>query len=38
MTGSTTLRVGLDYTQVGNLIGTAEVDRAAFAKLNWQVR
>jgi enoyl-CoA hydratase/carnithine racemase len=38
MTRSTALQVGLGYTQLGNPIGTAEVDRATFAKPKWQLR
>src|ERR1700749_297712 len=38
MTRSTALQVGLGYTQLGNPIGTAEVDRAAFARPKWRLR
>jgi enoyl-CoA hydratase/carnithine racemase len=38
MTRSTALQVGLGYTQIGNPIGTAEVDRATFARPKWRLR
>jgi enoyl-CoA hydratase/carnithine racemase len=38
MTRSGALQVGLAYTQIGNPIGTAQVDRARFARPAWHVR
>ena len=32
------LRTGLSYTQIGNPIGKAEVDRASMARPNWTLR
>ncbi len=37
-TRSHALRTGLSYTQIGNPIGKAEVDRAAVARGNWTLR
>jgi len=38
MTRSGALQVGLAYTQIGNPIGTAQVDRQAFDRPAWQLR
>lgn len=38
MTRSGAQQVGLGYTQLGNPIGQAEVDRAAFSKPQWRLR
>jgi enoyl-CoA hydratase/carnithine racemase len=38
MTRTGAASVGLGYTQLGNPIGTAEVDRSAFAKPEWRLR
>lgn len=38
MTRSTALQIGLGYTQLGNPIGQAEVDRDAFTKPKWRLR
>ena len=38
MTRSGALQVGLSYTQIGNPIGVAQVDRASFARPTWQLR
>jgi enoyl-CoA hydratase/carnithine racemase len=38
MTRSGALQVGLSYTQIGNPIGTAQVDRESFARPTWQLR
>jgi enoyl-CoA hydratase/carnithine racemase len=38
MTRSGALQVGLGYTQLGNPIGTAQVDRNAFRKPEWRLR
>lgn len=38
MTRSQALQVGLQYTQLGNPIGTAEVDRATIARPQWTLR
>jgi enoyl-CoA hydratase/carnithine racemase len=38
MTRSGALQVGLAYTQIGNPIGTAQVDRAHFTRPAWHVR
>ena len=38
MTRSGALQVGMSYTQIGNPIGTAQVDRNAFARPQWQLR
>jgi enoyl-CoA hydratase/carnithine racemase len=38
MTRRGALEVGLGYTQLGNPIGQAEVDRGAFTKPKWQLR
>jgi enoyl-CoA hydratase/carnithine racemase len=38
MTRSGALQVGLSYTQIGNPIGVAQVDRDSFARPTWQLR
>jgi enoyl-CoA hydratase/carnithine racemase len=38
MTRSGALQVGMAYTQIGNPIGTAQVDRKSFARPDWQLR
>ena len=38
MTRSGALQVGLAYTQIGNPVGTAQVDRQSFARPAWQLR
>jgi enoyl-CoA hydratase/carnithine racemase len=38
MTRSGALQVGLSYTQIGNPIGVAQVDRDSFARPAWQLR
>lgn len=38
MTRSGALQVGLAYTQIGNPIGVAQVDRESFARPTWQLR
>jgi enoyl-CoA hydratase/carnithine racemase len=38
MTRSGALQVGLVYTQIGNPIGVAQVDRNSFARPTWQLR
>jgi enoyl-CoA hydratase/carnithine racemase len=32
------LRTGLSYTQIGNPIGTAELDRATLTRPEWRLR
>jgi enoyl-CoA hydratase/carnithine racemase len=38
MTRSGAQQVGMSYTQIGNPIGTAQVDRSTFAKPTWNLR
>jgi enoyl-CoA hydratase/carnithine racemase len=38
MTRSGALQVGLSYTQIGNPIGVAQVDRDSFARPTWRLR
>jgi enoyl-CoA hydratase/carnithine racemase len=38
MTRSGALQVGLAYTQIGNPVGTAQVDRRSFTRPAWQLR
>jgi enoyl-CoA hydratase/carnithine racemase len=38
MTRSGALQVGLGYTQLGNPIGQAQIDRSVFAKPSWKLR
>jgi enoyl-CoA hydratase/carnithine racemase len=38
MTRSGALQVGLAYTQIGNPVGTAQVDRQSFTRPAWQLR
>ena len=38
MTRSGAQQVGMAYTQIGNPIGAAQVDRNAFSRPEWQLR
>ena len=38
MTRSCAQEVGMSYTQIGNPIGSAQVDRATFSRPQWQLR
>jgi hypothetical protein len=38
MSRSGALQAGLTYAQLGNPIGTAQVDRAGFEKPQWKLR
>jgi hypothetical protein len=38
MTRSGAQQVGMAYTQIGNPIGTAQVDRETFSRPDWQLR
>jgi len=38
MTRTGAAAVGLGYAQLGNPVGTAEVDRTAFSKPEWRLR
>jgi enoyl-CoA hydratase/carnithine racemase len=38
MTRSGAQQVGMAYTQIGNPIGAAQVDRATFSRPQWQLR
>jgi hypothetical protein len=38
MTRSGARQAGMAYTQIGNPVGAAQVDRAAFSRPRWQLR